>query len=360
MFSKSRFWFLVFEILCIQSVTTAVPGKSDFNVTKFTAGTSCYLQDRLHANCSQLQDGKYRSVLECAVRCGQGCQGVSVDRNESCYIHKECPHQVAPCKENDQQFNIYNKEIPCFHEGIFNESSQTCQCVKGWVGFRCERHPTSCQELITFGYAFPETFWVEIKARNESKPFRVLCSLYKGFVTSRLMQNKGSLQPNRTWHDYVHGFYVDEDNFWIGLEKMRQLNTVKILCLDVQFGLESSGYNQFSYRYNNFQVENESLGYSFSFNRSGSTGSGLEYTKYSSKHINCLYSFAGVRFSTSDNDNDEDDQQNCAALTGKGWWYRNCTMVCDLLGPKDKWLSITEIDLNKAVYAESLMYFTTA
>ena len=68
--------------------------------------------------------------------------------------------------------------------------------------------------------------------------------------------------------------------------------------------------------YNQFSVENASEEYPLTVGGySGSISS-----------TNALY-YNGMKFSTPDNDNDEDSSVNCAARHKSGNWYKNCHLI---------------------------------
>lgn len=331
---------------------------ADLNIRSFSTSKSCNLQTRLDAKCAQLQSGKFRSIVECSVRCGADCVGVSFLEKKQCYVHLECSADIilAPCSSDGGMFNFFVKDVPCFHRGVLNESSNVCKCVGGWVGDHCERPPSSCKELVLFGYN--KTILTYIKPNSLEWPFKTVCTITSSFISTMIMLTNGYLVPNRTYQEYVDGFYVNDLNFWIGLNNMKALNAdnLNIFRIDTIFGL--GGYNSFSYIYDDFLLGNATSGYRITFGVSEPVGSGLEYNKYNSSFTSCKLSVKNASFSTADNDNDGVCDKNCAALAGIGWWFTDCNLKCNPLGGRKDWLYATGINITSAGYAESMMYFT--
>ena len=48
----------------------------------------------------------------------------------------------------------------------------------------------------------------------------------------------------------------------------------------------------------------------------------------------CFADIMGAKFSTWDQDNDDNPTMNCAAEAGGGWWFRHCNESCNLNLPK--------------------------
>ena len=69
--------------------------------------------------------------------------------------------------------------------------------------------------------------------------------------------------------------------------------------------------------YNQFSVGSASEGYPLTFGEF--SGVGIDQFAY-----NYISNMNGVKFTTSDNDNDHNIGGNCAAEYKSGWWYRHC------------------------------------
>jgi len=62
---------------------------------------------------------------------------------------------------------------------------------------------------------------------------------------------------------------------------------------------------------------------------SGDSGDSLQYEgDLNGNGLFDAYNHDEMKFTTSDQDNDENDSQNCAVSRGGGWWYNRCMMTC--------------------------------
>ena len=168
--------------------------------------------------------------------------------------------------------------------------------------------------------------------------FQSRCNLYSSGLDTIIMENKGqmsSLEVNRTWEEYKFGFQTDR-TWWMGLENLRQLilSTAEIDVLKVVVRF-SNGTHLVTRRvhHENFQLSNETSGYSFTF--SGTRLTSSQNKTFLSHDIpnDCLTPQNGSMFSTWDRDSDTNPDENCAKLAGSGWWYLDCNESCNPLLP---------------------------
>jgi len=128
----------------------------------------------------------------------------------------------------------------------------------------------------------------------------------------------GSVDFNRNWADYKAGFGNIANNFWLGLEKMYQLTSSRTNKLRIE--IQSSDNSKwFSAEYDTFLIDSESKGYAIHVTGySGDAGDGMNPTVSTSIQN-------GMKFSTSDKDNDNSNK-NCATsvLGGGGFWLNSC------------------------------------
>uniref|UniRef100_A0A1X7ULW7 Fibrinogen C-terminal domain-containing protein n=1 Tax=Amphimedon queenslandica TaxID=400682 RepID=A0A1X7ULW7_AMPQE len=116
----------------------------------------------------------------------------------------------------------------------------------------------------------------------------------------------GSVDFYRNWADYENGFGDLTVEFWLGLSKIHRLTKEGSNTLRVDLG---DFDNDTAYaNYSTFNVSDGSTEYILTVGGySGTAGDGL------SNHN-------GWRFSTRDNDNDN-NRNNCAQLWTSGWWF---------------------------------------
>ena len=115
---------------------------------------------------------------------------------------------------------------------------------------------------------------------------------------------------NRNWTDYEKGFGDLHTEFWNGLSAMHCLTQRGQWEMRVDYQKNDKTWSYL--HYNQFSVGNASEEYPLTVGGySGSISSGL-----------ALY-YNGMKFSTADNDNDE-NRGNCAAHHKSGNWYKQC------------------------------------
>jgi len=120
----------------------------------------------------------------------------------------------------------------------------------------------------------------------------------------------GSVDFYLYWTDYVQGFGNLSGEFWLGLEKIHRLtSTATELRVDLQDFNEDSAYA----KYTSFSVGDSASKYILSLTGyTGTAGDSLGIGRHS-----------GSRFSTRDQDN-ENDPRHCAQTFTGGWWYSDC------------------------------------
>ena len=123
---------------------------------------------------------------------------------------------------------------------------------------------------------------------------------------------KGSLVDfNKNWSDYEEGFGNLTTEFWYGLEAIHCLTQRGQWEMRVDYQKNDKTWSYL--HYNNFSVGSASEEYPLT--TGGFTGVGSDW--FAARPQN------GMKFSTTDNDNDKTDA-NCAASFKSGWWYNNC------------------------------------
>ena len=123
---------------------------------------------------------------------------------------------------------------------------------------------------------------------------------------------KGSLVDfNKKWVHYEKGFGNLTTEFWYGLAVMNCLTQRGQweMRLDYQFNNKTWSY----LHYNQFSVGSASEEYPLTIG--GFTGVGTDWFAH--------HPLNGMKFSTTDNDNDK-WSGNCAANWKSGWWYNDC------------------------------------
>jgi len=148
-----------------------------------------------------------------------------------------------------------------------------------------------------------------------------------------LIQQKANVPNafNRSWAEFKVGFGDPSGNYWLGNELLSQLtvNSSYKLRFDLQSRYNTN--NWYHAEYSTFRVLPEVYNYELKVaGYSGNTGSdALSYQNH-------------MMFTTYDRDNDLWDN-NCAAETGGGFWYKDCYR-CGLNSGRSRnfiWIGLT-------------------
>ena len=128
----------------------------------------------------------------------------------------------------------------------------------------------------------------------------------------------GSVDFNRSWRDYEDGFGNLTGEFWLGLGKINRLTKEQSNTLRVDLG-DFDGNTSYA-QYTTFSVGDNTTEYTLTVGGySGTAGDSLAWYHN------------GMKFSTSDNDNDN-YSGNCALRWPGAWWFNNC-FTSHLNGP---------------------------
>ncbi|XP_061388848.1 fibrinogen C domain-containing protein 1-like [Musca vetustissima] len=121
----------------------------------------------------------------------------------------------------------------------------------------------------------------------------------------------GSEDFYRPWEDYKRGFGNKSGEFFIGLERLHKLTNSRPYELLVV--LEDFDNDRRYAKYDNFVVASEKEKYKLQSlgQYNGTAGDSLTWQ-------------LGQKFTTKDQDNDTDNNNNCAQLYTGAWWYRSC------------------------------------
>ncbi|KFB44842.1 AGAP010811-PA-like protein [Anopheles sinensis] len=171
----------------------------------------------------------------------------------------------------------------------------------------------------------------QIKIPDSPRTAQVYCeqeAFGGGWVVFQHRFN-GEVDFFRNWSEYRDGFGDLDGEFWLGLEYLHELTSVRRneLIVEVRDYEGNYGYE----RYKEFMIGSESDKYS------------LKIGGYKGTAGDSLFYHQGMKFSTKDSDNDASDRRHCAEATGGAWWYNACS-ESNLNGPyantTDDWKSL--------------------
>ncbi|KAM8934706.1 ficolin-2-like isoform 3-T3 [Pelodytes ibericus] len=167
----------------------------------------------------------------------------------------------------------------------------------------------NCKELLDQGMVLSD--WYTIYPDGQ-KPLKVLCDMHTDGGGWIVFQRRwdGSVDFFRDWKSYKTGFGSRLNEFWLGNDNIHMLTSSGMweLRVDLQ---DHDNIKQFA-TYASFQVLGEDEKYKLLLGAfvAGTAGDSLTY------HNN-------MKFSTKDQDNEE-DAGNCAQLHKGAWWYNRC------------------------------------
>lgn len=175
---------------------------------------------------------------------------------------------------------------------------------------------SSCKKIHDTGFKTSGLYRINL---NDGKgEFTVFCdmTLQAGgwTIIQRRVDNTTSFNLNKT--DYHVGFGELNNNFWLGLEKIKRLTDLNGGTYELYIGLESffSG-NQFSWvKYGSFGLGAAVDDYTLSISMFDTSSTGGDSFTFHN----------GAKFSTPDNDVDTHTGDHCAQTYKSGWWYHNC------------------------------------
>lgn len=184
----------------------------------------------------------------------------------------------------------------------------------------CPEYPRDCHEIFKQSEENSKDGIYVIQPAKE--PIGVYCNMQDGgWTVIQHITANSTVDFDRIWQDYKHGFGSLTDNYWLGNEYMHQLTSspvpyilgVKLVDLnaDIKWG-----------QYEPFRIEGEASQYRIRLGLyKGDAADALSQDTEAYLHDN-------QKFTTKDQDNDN-YFQNCAKLEyngipGGGWWYDAC------------------------------------
>ena len=153
----------------------------------------------------------------------------------------------------------------------------------------------------------------------------------------------GSVNFYRRWQEYKEGFGQLHREFWFGNENIHLLTAQAASSGSeamVQLKVRGYGNTVYTDRYKFIQVDSEQKSYLLHVKKSSGNFGPSYFTSYNN----------GMKFSTSDRDNDRSSSYNCARDTQyTGWWINGSGNSCtssgyrytNLNGPYDEYRTRT-------------------
>ncbi|KAH9508934.1 Fibrinogen-like protein 1, partial [Bulinus truncatus] len=168
--------------------------------------------------------------------------------------------------------------------------------------------PRDCHDIYTAGYRVSAVY--EIWPEKSRSMVSVYCQMINNTGYTVIQRRiDGTINFNRRWSEYKHGFGNPYGEMWVGNDLIHHLTQQRsyTLRLDMWTWEGRTYYAE----YNRFFVESEQDNYKLLVGEySGDAGDSLVYHDK-------------MAFSTEDVDNDL-HERHCAAENKGGWWYNSC------------------------------------
>jgi len=156
-----------------------------------------------------------------------------------------------------------------------------------------------------------------INLRDGNGEFTVFCdmTLLGGGWTVIQRRIDDNLDFEKNWDEYVHGFGNFNENFWLGLDKIKRITDMG--TYELYIGLENfytTGEKTAWSKYATFSLGSAASYYPLTIGTHDTTSTAGDSLSFHN----------GEAFSTKDKDNDSHQAEHCSQTYKGGWWYKNC------------------------------------
>ncbi|KAK6168035.1 hypothetical protein SNE40_021941 [Patella caerulea] len=248
---------------------------------------------------------------ECLKACiaEQTCRKVKLCNGRRCTMYSD--GENCPERQTLNQCKCFVKKKSCTDAG--------CSCQIGHYGNNCEKVIEDCSHGSQLGYRSVSSTPIKlsyIKPLMSAEPFEILCDFRDSGMTIFLRRNHNCIGVdfNRTMEDYVLGFGDSNFEYWLGLEKLKQI-LLNHSSYKLYFNIWPKPYHTnraCNRKYEGFRVGNASEKYAFHVSNGVPTNFDCGESILGNMSIN------GQPFSTYDEDSTD---EGCATSKGCGWWF---------------------------------------
>ena len=136
-----------------------------------------------------------------------------------------------------------------------------------------------------------------------------------GWMIIQRNKKDGVKTFNKKWKDFEEGFgHLNGDKLWYGLKALNCFTENGQWELRIDFQFENKTWSHLHYK--QFKVGNTSAEYPLTIGG---------FTGITPKDPFVTHPLNGMKFTTVDNDNDQNSHDNCASYGG--WWHNNCFRI---------------------------------
>ncbi|KAL3864329.1 hypothetical protein ACJMK2_006020 [Sinanodonta woodiana] len=179
---------------------------------------------------------------------------------------------------------------------------------------RCSSKMRNCREILCSGQL--ATGMYTIYPDDDSNGVSVRCDMDTDGGGWTVFQRRvdGSVNFDRLWNDYKSGFGNASTEYWLGLDNIHKLTSQRNVALRVDLIAPGPPQRSAYAVYSKFTVGDESSKYI------------MTVAVYSGNATDELYAQSGMKFTTTDVDNDY-NSGNCAISFHGAFWFNNCLFV---------------------------------
>ncbi|XP_005104473.1 ryncolin-4-like [Aplysia californica] len=193
---------------------------------------------------------------------------------------------------------------------------------------------------------------------------KVYCEISPRHASTVILRHGAKKDFNLSWDKYVKGHIYSNYNYWAGLDTIHALTKAGYNTLTFEVVYNYPTFTSQSILYKDFHVGDSSTDYTLTVGQPNQGKGGVFFDDYGAVLGDCLSPANGARFSTKDADHDL-EPENCAALAGSGWWFKDCNFVCNpfgrLPGSGSETLSLPGLNFTHSDYVDRFasvqMYF---
>ena len=284
-----------------------------------------------------------------------------------CYI--KCLQQIEKCSFLEIT-NIVNEAGTTWWSCMLFHLNTTTQDITRYLtaskvsAVSAPKLPKDCVELMLRGFT-DGVYAILYRSRNKNIIKKVYCDMITGdgggwIVVQRRFD--GSVDFNRNWNEYKHGFGDVYGEYWLGNEFIHQYTTSKETGYStstiemIAEGIAFDGVRVVA-KMENFKLSDEASKYVLVYDKcvdliqescdnwqsskndrfTTITNDVNDLSELSRINAKCVTLPIGTtdacrdwhyakdqRFTTTDQDNDRKRDANCAVKFPGGWWYRSC------------------------------------
>ena len=280
-----------------------------------------------------LTEGNTKSANHCSKWCSQHdtCTGINYHSDGLCQLLTDV---LADCTGTQVAVNasitFYERVLGsvCKNGGFYQDGR--CFCTLCWAGRWCERYPTSCTESYSALDPALRSNAIKLctlKPRGFNVLIQAKCHYEYTLIQAHNYQDCPTMDFNKNWKEYKDGF-GNNTCFWLGLDNIHYLTNQPECRTVLIVRLRTANLTLFQSSYSGFYIDDDSQGYAAHLTRYFPSAAGDSLI---SPGGNAQTSINGMKFSTSNNDQDM-SSSNCAAVHQAGWWFNDCTSA-NINGP---------------------------